>query len=327
MVAVPDPTGMTLVSLNARIRAIDYAAIGWNAKGVPDDADVRLLWRNDYQPEKIHSLPVTSKQYMLLPVVLKGNPAWAGNITGLALAIQGTLTQPIQITGVEAKPLGARELLSDRTKEWFQLEAWSSTSINTIAGGASIQGLPLPLLLAGALLIAGILALALYRWWPGSSPALLAGLLAGTFICGWFMLDLRWTLNLSRQATLTHAQYGGKDLRDKHLAADDGELYAAIEKVRESLPPAPVRLVIASEARYLRERAAYHLYPNNVYTDRGDQVMPLASALRPGDWLFIYLVRGVQYDPQQQLLRWGANETKSAELKLVVPGGALFEVR
>lgn len=327
VVTASDPAGMTLVSLNAKIRAIDYAAIAWNVKGVADSSDIRLLWRSEYQPEKVHSLRIPVEQRTLQSLLLKGNPAWMGNITGLALAIQTPLTQPVQITGIEAKPLGALEVLRDRGREWLQFEGWSGTSINTIAGGASFQSLPLPLLLAAALVVASALAFALYRWWPEATPATLAGLLVGGFVCGWFLLDLRWTLNLSRQAAVTEAQYLGKDLRDKHLSAEDGQLYAAIEKVRAALPATPVRVFIASDARYFRERAAYHLYPNSVFTDRGSGVMPPVSTLRPGDWLFVYFARGVQYDPEQHMLRWGANETRAADLKVVVPGGALFEVR
>lgn len=327
VVTAPDAAGMTLVSLNAKIRATDYAAIAWDAKGIPDGADVRLLWRSDYQPEKVHSLPIPVEQRMSLPAIVVGNPAWMGNITGLALAIQGPLAQPLQIRGVEAKPLGAFELLRDRAREWLQFEAWTGTSINTIVGGADAQGLPLPLLLAVALLAAGAVAFALYRWWPGASPAMLASLLVTLFVSGWFLLDLRWTLNLSRQAAVTEAQYGNKNPRDKHLAAEDGQLYAAIEKARAAMPSTPVRVFVASDTRYLRERAAYHFFPNSAYTDRGGGVMPPASALRPGDRLFVYFARGIQYDPEQHMLRWGANETKPADLKLVVPGGALFEIR
>ena len=156
---------------------------------------------------------------------------------------------------------------------------------------------------------------------------MLAGILVGTFVTGWLLLDVRWTLNLSRQAAATERQYGNKDLRDKHLAAEDGQLYAAIEKARATMPSTPVRVFVMSDARYLRERAAYHLLPNAVYTDRVNGGMPAPSALRAGDWLFVYFARGIQYDPEQHLLRWGTNETRPAELKAVFPGGALFEIR
>ena len=157
-----DATGNALVTLNSNFRSGDYAAVAWIASDLPDGADARLFWRNDYRPDKLNAAPIIIDGGHALPVVLAGNPDWIGRVTGLALAIHsGTLTKPVRVRGAAVKPMGAAEMLSDRAGEWLAFEGWNGASINTIAGGADIQDLPLPMLLAAALVLAGAIWFAL----------------------------------------------------------------------------------------------------------------------------------------------------------------------
>ena len=256
-----------------------------------------LFWRSDVRPDKLNSAVIAIDGGHLLPAIVAGNPDWIGRVTGLALAIHGTaLTQPIRVRGVIAKPMGARELFGDRAGEWLAFEGWNGASINTIAGGADIQDLPLPMLLAAALLLSGAASFVWRRFRPTSSAAPLAAILLGTFVLAWFVLDARWTWNLARQVRLTAATYAGKDVRDKHLAMEDGPLYAFIEKARAVMPATPARVFVVADLAYFRDRAAYHLYPHNVFAEPASNAMPPASRLRPGDWLLVYQHRGVQFD-------------------------------
>jgi len=150
---------------------------------------------------------------------------------------------------------------------------------------------------------------------------------AAFFLVGWLLLDARWTWNLLRQERDTAAQYAGKDARDKRLANDDGPLFAFIEKALAVLPSKPVRIFIASDADYLRDRAAYHLYPHRVFFDPRSNALPPATDLHPGDWLLVYEQHGIQFDRAQGKVRWDGGQIVNAELKLVEPGGALFLVR
>ncbi len=102
------------------------------------------------------------------------------------------------------------------------------------------------------------------------------------FAASWFVLDARWTWNLARQVQATFAQYGGKDWRGKHLAAEDGALFEFVEKARAELPAAPARIFVASETDYFRERAAFHLYPHNVYANPRSNVLPPPTQLKAG---------------------------------------------
>ena len=325
VVTAIDPSGLALVALTANFRSSEYPAIAWAATGVSGQGEVRLLWSSDYDASRVNSVPLIVESGRLLPVSLARDPHWIGRITGLALAIRGPLPQPLRVSGVVAKPMGAVDILRDRAQEWLAFESWSGSSINTVTGGAELQELPLPLLLVTALLLAVVL------WYVGARRragiAALPWVLGALFVIAWTVLDLRWTSNLVRQADATAAAYAGKDWRERHLAAEDGPLFAFIEKVRAKLPASPARVIVVADADYFRGRGAYHLYPHNVYFDPRQNTLPAPSTLRSGDYLVVYQRRGVQYDASQQRLRWDGGEPVAAELLVSGPGAAAFRIR
>jgi len=288
---------------------------------------VRLLWRNDNAPEKVNAIDVPVESGRTFPVIVANNPAWIGRVTGLALAIQGQLLQPIRIRGVIAKPMGALEILGDRVGEWFAFEGWVGTSINTITGGADFQDLPLPVLIALTVALAGTAVVLIERRRPGTFGASTPMALATLFLLAWLILDTRWAANLARQEWYTAQKYAGKSIRDKHLANDDAQLFAFIERALQILPSQPVRIFIAGDADYFRGRAAYHLYPHSVFFDPRSNELQWASKLRSGDWLLIYHQPEIQYDLSRQILRWPSGQTTSAELKLIGPDTVLFRMR
>lgn len=325
-VTVPDSTP-ALISLVPDLISSDYAAIAWIATDLPDGARVRLLWRNDKAPEKLNAMDVAVESGRTRPVMVADNPAWSGRITGLALAIQGPLTQPVRIRGVIAKPMGALEMLGDRVGEWLAFEGWSGTSINTVTGGADFQDLPLPLLIALTVALAGTAVVLIERRRPGTFGVAPPVALGALFVIAWLILDARWTGNLLRQESQTAQQFAGKSLHDKHLAGEDAQLFAFVERARQVLPSQPARIFVAADTRYFRGRAAYFLYPHRVFFDPLSNELQWTDELRPGDWLLVYQQRGIQYDASRQMLRWGSTgHTTGAEVKLIGPGAALFRM-
>jgi hypothetical protein len=321
----PDASGLALLSVDTGFRAVDYPVIAWAAIDVPPGADVRLLWRSDYTPGKVSSIGLTVESGRVMPVLVSGNGEWIGTIRGLALAIRYAGAETIRVRGVVAKPSTMAGIVKDRMGEWLAFEGWSGTSINSVTGGADIQDLPLPLLLAaGSLLACGCVAL--LAWRRGVAPRhAVAIAFGGTLLAGWAILDARWTFNLARQVGVTAELFAGKTSEQKHLASEDGPLYQFIERARAVMPATPVRVFVVAEAHYFRGRAAFHLYPHNVYFDPYHDWLPAAGMLRPGDWVVVYKRRGVQYDPARHRLRLGTSEV-AADLKLADQGAALFVV-
>jgi hypothetical protein len=322
-VSPPDADGTALISINTDFRSSDYRAIVWDVTDLPADADVRMLWRSDYASTKMHSTPVVVAAGRLLPVDASAQPDWIGRIKGIALTVRGGHAQPVSFRGVTAAPMGAREVLGDRLREWLTFEGWNGTSINGLAGGAVVQSLPLPTLLAGAAAIAMAATLPLLR----RRLPLLPIAIGAVFVAAWLVGDLRWGWNLARQAMATGRQFAGMDQHDRHGAAEDGALFAFIERIRAKLPPDPARIFVAAEAAYVRDRGAYYLYPHNVLFDPYRDTLPPTAKLRAGDYFLVYQRRGIQYSAAEQQLRFPDGTTVAAELVLLEPGAALFRIR
>lgn len=323
-VAPNDASQVVVVSVKTSFAAKDYPAIQWNAAEVPDDADVSLLWRSDKAPEKLNTLPLTVVAGRLMGVLTSEHPQWTGRIEGLALAMHGSIAEPVRILGGAAKTLSLRETLADRVREWFVFEPWSGASINTIHGGAYSQNLPLPMLLAASIALAtlGVIAMRRYRKMTiGVLPAL-----AVYSALAWLLLDAKWTLNLVRQVGATSTTFAGKSWAEQRAVADDGALFDFTTKAKATMPDAPVRVIVAADSPYLRGRAAYHLYPHNAFGPRGN-TLPDPTQVRAGDWVAVVGRKGVQFDAARGLLRWDNKEPVSAELKLSSPGLALFVLR
>jgi len=327
VISAPDATRTVVISLNTSFRARDYPLIEWDAAGLPDNVEATMLWYSDIDASRVfrHSLIVDGGR--LAPVTLVQDRGWIGRIGGLALVLQGSFAEPIVVPGAAAKPMSATQVLGDRVREWLAFEPWNGASINGLIGGADVQDLPLPALLGA---VAGIAALAyagLARWKPLVFGPVLGAGVAAMFVIAWIAVDARWQWNLLRQASVTHAQYADKSWQERHLAAEDGPLFAFIEKVRAKLPDPPARVFMVAAAQYLRNRGAYHLYPYNVYFDPWSDTVPPPSAVRPGDFIVVYQRKGIQYDAAQHRLRWDDQTPIGVELVLVDPGAALFRVR
>lgn len=328
----PDATGTIVISLNANaaLRASAYPVIAWDVLNVPEDVEPTLLWYSDYKASRISTRALAIEGRRIAPADLAGDRDWIGTISGLALVLRGSFSEPMLVRGVSAKPMTPGQVATDRESEWLSYEPWNGASINTIAGGAYAQDLPLPVLLAAIVIVGALLYAALAQWTPGLVGRFRPVVIAAGFLAAWLVLDARWQWNLARQAGSTIEQYAGKNWRERHLAADDGRLFAFIEDVRAKLPPpveAAPRVFMVADTHYFRDRGAYHLYPYNVYFDPAHDTIPPASTLRPGDYLVVYGHEALEYDAVREGLRWGANESVAAERLLGGPGAALYRIR
>jgi len=324
VITAVDANGTAIVSLNTDFRTSEYRTITWEATQVPATADVQMLWRTDLAPSRLNTIAVSVASGRLLRVELAGHPNWLGRVTGIALAIRTPLSEPIRIGQVRASPMGALDLLRERAREWFAFEGWSGTSINGLSGGAPTQDVPLPAFLAFIAVIAAAVYVLLFRRARQATAVPIA--ITTIFVLAWALCDVRWQSNLLRQALATHVQYGGKDWRDKHLAAEDGFVFAFIDSIRTKLPATPARIFVVADVHYFRDRAAYHLYPHNVFFDPYLNTTPPAAAMRQGDYLLVYQRRGIQYDASQRRLRMPEGATVGAEVIAADRGAVLLRI-
>ena len=326
-VTATDATGTALVTANPKFRSRDHSLIAWDVIDVPEGVTAALLWRNEYTPERLFTRSLNVESGRVDAVTMTGDPNWIGNITGIALALRGSLEHPVLVRGVTVRQYTAAELIAERAAEWLAFEPWTGASINGIVGSPAAQTLPPPLFLACVAGLA-ILAYVLLGHWPlRILGPIRPGVVAAIFFAAWFALDARWQWNLLRQDGQTIDRYGNRTWRERHLAAEDHVLFAFIENVRAKLPPEHARIFFAADSSYFRGRGAYHLYPYNVYFDPAGDTLPPSSTLRSDDYLVAFQRRNIQFDPEKQLLRWDGGEPIPAELLLAESSGAAFRIR
>ena len=321
-----DATRPVRIAVNTSLRATDYPVIAWETASVPDDAEVAILWQNEYEPGRVFNQRLSVEAGRVQPVLLAQNRKWIGRINGIALAVRGNFSEPMIVRGATAKTTSPREVLADRVGEWLRFEPWNGSSINTLIGGADTQDLPMSFTFAVVVALAALIYFVLARWRPGWVGPWRPYVVGAMFLGAWFALDARWVLNLARQVDVTAELYAGKSWRERHLAADDRAVFAFIDKVRDKLPPPPARVFVVADEHYFRDRSAYHLYPYNVFFDPWQNTMPPASAVHSGDFLVVYQRHGVQYDAAQQRLRWDGNAPVAAELLFADAGAAMFRI-
>lgn len=331
VVTSADANGVIVVSVNTDFASGNYPGVEWHAEGIPADADVRLVWRSDTAGKRTNLASIPLESGAPRPLTLNRDPAWNGRIKGLALAIRlpvgRPLTPPVRVIGVTASPMSALDVVRARVREWYAFEPFNGTTINTITGGADSQNLPLPLLAATVVALAALILAAVHRWLPARYSAGSGVTLAALFMVAWLAVDARWAWNLAQQTRATVARYGGKTPDERHLAAEDGALFAFITKARAVMPATPARVFVGATAHYFRGRAAYHLYPHNVQFEAFRDTLAPAAMMRPGDWIVVFQRQGMHYDPDQRTLQWDGGPPLPVDLKLVDEGGAVFVVR
>ena len=341
-----DARGIAVVSIVSDFASTDYPRVVWLAVGIPDRVSVSLLWGTDLEPSRLNSTPVDIRGGHAMPVNVIDQPHWIGHITGVALAFQGDLRSPIRVRRLFVRAGGLAATLSGVARAWTSFAPWSMTSADSLEAHDTMSDVsPVALLLASLGIALMLLVGAASLWEKPAFTASFASLvstLVPTLIVltllAWLVLDVGWTAGLAGHVRDDDLRFAGKTSAAKHLALDDGALYAFVEKARTILPPVTsgasvtsdvpaARVFVVADSNYLRGQAAYLFYPWNVWTDRAQNVLPPTDQLRTGDWLVVYQRRGVEYDAAKHHLRWDGGKVLDADLKLLDHGGALFELR
>ncbi|MDR1530109.1 MAG: hypothetical protein LBS40_06935 [Burkholderiales bacterium] len=324
-----DDSGVTVIAVNTQFPASQYPALDFDID-FPAGSVVRLIWRNDLQPNERPYLDLQiDDDGRSRATIITGHKNWFGNISSLALAVQAQPKQIFTVRSVSAHPMGVGEVAKRLVSGWLRFSPWTGTSIAQLDDAAPslsyfiALALALPLFPVGALLLwkrlrrRQVLTLSPACWYAGIA----------FFLAGWLALDARWTVQLAQQAAHTRQTFGGKTIAEKHLAAVDGALYAFTEKARAALPAEPTRIFALAPDPYLRSRIAYHLYPHNVYFDFYGAMPPNARTLRSGDYVLLFQQSGIRYDMARKKMRWSNGSELAAEIKLFEAGSALIEVR
>jgi hypothetical protein len=327
VVQATDAAGLAIVSLDTpALRASDYRRMRWTLSGTQADVALATLWRTDSATGKSNNAPLESSNEGAQALLTPGEHNWIGQIEGIALAVRGTLRQPLIIESVSVDPMGAADVVADRMRDWFAFTPWSGLSINAALGGPLEQPVWLPLAAAIVALTAIALCVAWRRWRKAVAYPQFPLTLIAIVAAAWITLDARWLWARLQQTEATAAIFSGKSSREKHIADLDGYVYAFAEQVRARLPKTPARIYVAADDHYFGARLAYHLYPHNAYFDHGSAKLPPSERCKPGEYIVVFRRHGVQYDLARQMLHWDDQPPVHAELLLAHLGNAMFKL-
>lgn len=317
-----DPQGLGIVSAGVPpFAAESYPRVEWHLRGA-DVAGMKLsfVWRTLEHPKRKFHVELEWEGGDVAYASPTPADGWSGTITGVALAVQGNLAQPLVVQSWTVPSASAWTALTEILRQWSVPFPFKGTTISFPfdAERNDYASLLIVVALAQGLALAAYYLLAQRGGWPCDARVLWT-----VFLIGWLLLDVRWQVDLWRQLAQTTRQFGGKTPEEKHLAMDDHAVFELMRQVNAVLPPPPVRILFLSDNLALRTRAAFFLYPQNVYHDvRG--ITPEPDQVRSGDFVLLFWFRGLVYDPQAQQLRWPDGRTKAADKILALVDGALL---
>ncbi len=307
------------------VDAESYPYVVLETAGRQPQAKLLLVWNVRGETGETPALAIPQGTSMW--VRLADDPRWQGQVIALGLAVQGTLHQPLVIERLTLEPQSPANALRDLWAGWTGFQGWTGRSINFIVGGAgsaTVRAVPaVAAVVALALLLYAVLIRFRRTQWDLRVAVAL-------FLLGWFALDGRWQWDLWQQLGVTERQFAGKTWEEKRLAAEDGELFELMERIKKSLPSERERIFVMVDdgkpvARYIRAHAGYYLLPNNVYAYAriGD-----AKRLQAGDYLLtIGHVAGLSYSSERGTLQVRDGAEIPAELSFSGLQADLFKVR
>ncbi len=319
-----DSSGLGILSTAVQPFAADnYPRIEWTLRGA-DPAGVQLsfLWRTLERPKHNFHVDLEWRDGSVAWAELGAQDGWSGTITGVGLVVRGGLSAPLVVQSFTAPSMSAGSAVLEIGRQWSMPFPFKGTTI-TLPFDAERSDYASPLIVVAAaqgLAIGAYYFLARRRQWPRDPRVLWA-----IVLIGWLLLDLRWQANLWRQLAQTARQFAGKTTEEKHLAAYDHELFELMRQVNGALPAPPVRIHFLSDNSVLRARGAFFLYPQNVYHDpRVLGRTPDPEQVHSGDYVLLFLYRGLDYERLQQRLLWPDGRSKAADEILALGDGIVL---
>ncbi|HEV8552132.1 MAG TPA: hypothetical protein VGR65_01930 [Casimicrobiaceae bacterium] len=306
-------------------QAKDFPRVEWTLDSAQPPDELFFIWRTRERPKLNHVKRLQWLVTGVAPLELKADDGWSGTVTGVALLVRSGLAAPLRIASVRIVSRSANATASELVQQWGARNALRGYSATFPFDAERAHDLPLltAIAVAEGLAMCAYLLLARWREWRRDRRVLW-----GIFLGGWLLLDLRWQANLWREVRERGHQFAGKTTEEKHLAADDAALFVLVEKMKSGLPATPARVVLYCDNDLLCARAAFLIYPQNVYRAvHRKRELPHPDELRGGDFLLLFYSKALGYDRERQLAVWPNGGSKPADEILLQPEALLLRIR
>jgi hypothetical protein len=322
----PGPEGVSVLTTRLLpFRASEFSRVEWTLSSPQAPPELVFVWRTREHPQRNYTKRVPWLVSGAAPIELKADDGWTGTITGVALLVGPGLETPLTIDKLRIVAPSALASAEDLAQQWSARNRLRGYSVNYPFDAERGHDLPALPAVAIAVALAGGIYLALARWrgWLRDRRVLW-----GIFVGGWLLLDLRWEVNLWREAVERGMRFAGKTATEMHLAADDAPLFLLMEKIKSALPATPSRVFLYCDNDLLCARAAFMLYPQNLYRAvHRRRTLPDPGELHAGDHLLLVYSRALGYDREHRLAVWQDGKTKPADEVLLQRDALLLRVR
>lgn len=303
--------------------AREFSRVEWTIDSA-QGPQLAFVWRTRENPRRTYSKPLSWLVTGAAPLSLTAEDGWSGTITGVGL-VAAAINTPVSVRSLRIVSPSVIAAADGLARQWSARNPLRGYSVNYPFDAERGHDLPavVAVAIAEAAALAVYLLLARWRGWSRDRRVLW-----GIFLGGWLLLDLRWQTNLWREAETRADRFAGKSTAQMHFAADDAPLYALMDKMKGALPGTPVRVFLYCDNDNLCARAAFLLYPHNIYRAvHGRRTLPAPEELHEGDYLLLVYSRALGYDRGNQLAVWHDGRSKPADEILLEPGALLLKVR
>ncbi len=294
--------GMGIINLaSIQIEASRYRFLHLNIEGSVSDPNVAIAWNRSDTGQKSYSSPVGRHAQGSLWLATNELKEWTGTISSLNLLVVGQAGEKVRVSDLSLFPASPTRQLRALYSDWTRYVPWSRAAMNTHTGVTQVSSFyPVPLIVAYLLLsLAGYgLLLLVFR----AKLTFNWRVVALIFLACWIILDLSWQHRLLHQLADTYRTFSGKNTQEKLAVGPDAKVYDFVSQVIPLLKPKDARIVVLGNDEYSSQRAAYFLYPFNVYWPEPGRVLPGKDFFRRGDYVVLINPTTVRFDPGRNKL-------------------------
>ena len=225
-----------------------------------------------------------------LTVYLGNAGDWSGTLVELLLAFEGPPGASLEIRELRLSSPSVATVLANALQSGRRATPWTLSSINApLEPRALTVASPWTALLAAATLgvvLIAVAAFTLRRRSPVSPRAALT--LGGSLIVAcWIAVDLVWMDRQRVNAFEAVERFGSRPADARPLAGPDASFVLLARRIDRLVERAGGgRILVASGGDFQGMRAAYQLYPRNVYWERHAELPP-PGRLRSGDYVLL----------------------------------------
>ena len=250
-----------------RLRADDFPVLRYRFDGFPRTLELSLVFRRSGEDD-VHSETIPWPGDGWTAIDLRRLPGWSGDIVELGFAEYPTpdvappsvAFKPFRFDKAELWSPSWRGGIAALSTSWFGYTPWALISVSALGPQREVATPPplLPFAVIGCAL--SLLAAALILRWPRARTRRSAFI---AFAALWIALDLVWLADLRGKHDLTESIYAGQPWRARERLVPDQDLAHAAAQVRGYFTgqPAPRRILVAADAKYVFLRLVYLLLP------------------------------------------------------------------